>query len=157
MKDRKVSLTSEFDEHDMLEFNEFMKEVKEVQPTSTITIEKKGSRDLPWRNLRNCDVIVVFLFHTFSISFISTLWICNRSKWVTLRDFDEFKEKVMLRKELGDMNTKIAFLLTQIVPMSDKIETLTRSNMEIKWDCKRMDEEILTRADKDNVIMIESR
>ena len=55
------------------------------------------------------------------------------------------------------MSSKIAYWLAQIVPMSDKIETLSRSNMEIKWDWKRMDEEIITRADKDNVIMIESR
>lgn len=76
---------------------------------------------------------------------------------VKQRDFYELKEQVVHQKDLTELSGKVSYCLSHIVPMSDKMETLSRNNMEIKWDCKRMEDDINTKVDKDMLIMVESK
>lgn len=63
----------------------------------------------------------------------------------------------MYKKDFSEINSKLGFCLGQVVPLSDKVEQLSRSIFEIKEEWKKLEYNIITKAEKDSLYMVESK
>ena len=55
------------------------------------------------------------------------------------------------------MAINMSHVMDQMVPISDKLETVNKLSLETKWDWKRIEQEVAHKVDREKLIMIESR
>ena len=65
--------------------------------------------------------------------------------------------KSCINKDFSELHSKLGFCLSQVVPMTEKLEELSRNVFEVKEECKKLEYQIITKAEKDSIYMLDSR
>ena len=63
----------------------------------------------------------------------------------------------MYKKDFSEINSKLGYCLNQVVPMADKIEQLSRNVFECKEECRKQEHQIITKAEKDDLLQVDGR